>query len=116
MLANVVPQAIYSVVTNHKPQLERAEAPPEGDLPVAVIDDGTRFGGLVAQVLREDAESLDQGLAIGNVEAIAIEVGEHPLMWVEAVAVCKFETTMEVAKFGAERGGARHGGIDMQPD
>jgi len=43
---------------------------------------------------------LNQRLAIGHVKAIAIEVREHPLVRVEAVAIGELEAIVDVAKLG----------------
>ena len=48
--ADVVSQSLHPVVPDHKPELERPEASPQRDLPVAVINDGSRCGRLVAQI------------------------------------------------------------------
>src|ERR1039458_8938541 len=87
MLANVVLQAFDSVVADHEPELQRAEAASELDVPVAVVDDCARLGSLIPQVLGQNAQRLNQRLAVGDPEAVAVEVGEHPLMRIEVVAV-----------------------------
>src|SRR5215813_4277836 len=56
VLANVEAQAFYAVVAQHKPQLQGTEAAPQGDMPVAVVDDRARLGGLVAQIFGRDAQ------------------------------------------------------------
>ena len=101
---------------DHKPKLERAKTAPELDVPVAIINHRARFRGLVAQVLRQNRQRLDQLLAVGDIEAVAIEVGEHPFVRVEAVAVGEFHAIVNKAKLRAERGRAAHGGIDVQPE
>ena len=83
-----------------------SETPAERNLPIAIINDGARFRSLVAQVFRQHAEGLYERFAIGYVKAVAIKVGEHPLVGVEAVAVGIFESLMNVTKLGAERSGA----------
>ncbi len=115
VLANVELQAFDPVVAKHKPQLERAETTSEGHMPVAVVDDSTRFRGFVAEILGQHAQGFDQNLAIGDVETIAIEIGEHPLMRIEAVAVGVFESILEVAELGAKGSRAGHRGIDVEP-
>ena len=115
MLANVMLQAFDAVVADHEPQLQRAEAASQLNVPVAVVDDCSRFGGLIPQVFRQDAQGLNQRLAVGDPEAVAVEVGEHPFMRIEVVAVGEFDAALQVAEFRAEHGGARHGRVHMQP-
>src|SRR5713226_9214964 len=83
VLANVVLQAFDAVMPDYKPKLERAKTAPELDVPVAIINHSTGFSGLVAQVLRQDGKRLDQVLPVGDVEDVAIEVGEHPFVRIE---------------------------------
>ena len=104
--ANVVLQAFDAVVADHEPQLQRAEAAAELDVPVAVVDDRSRFGGLIAQVFGQDAERLNERFAVGDPEAVAIEVGEHPFVRIEVVAVGEFDSVLQMTKFRAERRGA----------
>ena len=54
--------------------------------------------------------------AVGHEEAVAVEVGEHPLVRVEAVAVGQFQAVVEVAELGAEAGRAGQGRVDVQPE
>jgi hypothetical protein len=56
---------------------------------------------------------LNQVPAIGYEEAIAIEVGEHPFMRVERVAVGKLDAIVNEAKFRTKRGRTAHGGVYM---
>src|SRR5208282_5902694 len=83
VLANVMLQAFDPVMPDHKPTLERAKTASELDVPVAIINDGAGFRLLVSQGFRQHGERLDQVLAVGDVEDIAIEVGEHPFVRVE---------------------------------
>ena len=106
VLPDVMLQAFDSVMAENKPQFQGAEATAERDVLVAVVDDGAGFGGLVAEVFRQHAESLDQGFAVGDVEDVAVEVGEHPLVRVEAVAVGVLDPGVDVAELGTECGGA----------
>src|SRR5258708_629124 len=99
VLANVVLQAFDPVVPDHKPKLERTKTAPEWNLPVAIVNDSAGFRRLVAQVLRQDGKRLDQALPVGDIENIAIEVGEHPFMRVEAVAVGEFHAIVHEAEF-----------------
>src|SRR5271165_6243046 len=85
-------------------------------MPVTIVNYRARFRSLVAQVLGKYAQRIDQRLAVCNIEAIAVEVGEHPLMRIEGVAVSKFNSVLNVAKFRTNRGRAGHRGIYMQPE
>src|ERR1700758_2875173 len=66
VLANVMLQSLDPVVANHKPELQRPEPASQLNVPVAVIDDGSRFRGLVAQILGQNTQSLNQRLAVGH--------------------------------------------------
>src|SRR5437764_7659197 len=91
MLADVKLQTLDSIMTKHKPQLQRTETSAQGDLPVTVINHSARLCGFIAQVFRKHAQRLDQRLAVGDIEAITIKVREHPFMRIEAVAVRVFK-------------------------
>src|ERR1039458_2911744 len=96
-------EAFDAVMPDHKPEFQRAKTPAQLDVPIPIIDHGARFGRLIAQVLGKNRKRLDQVLAVGNVEAIAIEVGEHPFVRIESVAVGKFHSILNETKLGAER-------------
>ena len=66
---DVMPQPLHAVMPDHEPQLERAEPPPQRDLPVAIVDHRARLRRLVPQILRQDAQRADQRGAVGHVEA-----------------------------------------------
>src|ERR1700675_5144459 len=102
VLANVVLQAFDPVMPDHEPELERTKTAPELDVPVAIINDGAGFRRLVAQVLRQDGKRLDQVLPVGDVEDVAIEVGEHPFMRIEAVTVGEFDAIVNETEFRTE--------------
>ena len=102
----MVLQAFHAIVADHEPQLQRAEAAAELNVPVAIVDHRARFRGLVAQVFRQNAQRLDERLAVGDPEAVAVEVGEHPLMRIEVVAVGEFDSVLQMAELRAERGRA----------
>ena len=87
VLTDVVAEPLGTVGPQHEPQLERPEPPPERHLPVAVVDDGPGLRRLVAQVLGEDAQRADQRGTVRHPEAVAVEVGEQPLVRVHAEAV-----------------------------
>src|SRR6185437_4417059 len=113
VLANMELQPFNSVMPQHEPQLERPKATAERYLPVTVVDDRARFSCLITQIFRQHAEGLDQSFSIGHVKAIAIEIGEHPLVRIEAVAVRGFDAIVKETKLGTERGGTGHGGIHV---
>ena len=62
--SDVVSETFDPVVANDEPELQRAEASAKRDLPVSVVNNSSRLGGLVAQVLREHTERLDQARPI----------------------------------------------------
>src|SRR6516165_2534628 len=102
MTSNMVLQALNPIMANHEPELQGAEAAAEGNLPVAVIKHRSRGGGLVLQIFRKDAERLDEGGAIGHPEAVAVEIGEHPFVRIEGIAVRQFHAILQVAKLRAQ--------------
>ena len=116
MLGDQSPQTIDPVVADDKPQLEGTEAPTQRDVPVAVVDHLARFARLVAQVFGQDAERLDQRLAITHPEGIAIEADKHPLVRVEAVGIGILETLLHPAHLGYQCCCAGVSRIDMEPD
>jgi len=77
---NLMLQPFHAVVPDDEPELQRPEAPPQRNLPVAIVNHGPGFGGLVAQIFRQHAQSLDEHLAVGHIKAIAVEIGEHPFV------------------------------------
>src|SRR5580693_6702705 len=99
--ANVMLQALHSVVPDHKPQLERTKSPPKRYLPLAVVNHRTRFRSLVAQIFRQDAQSPDKRLAVSNPETVAVESREHPLVWIEAVTVGELDAILQAPKLWA---------------
>ena len=114
--AHVRPQPLGAIVANDEPQLESAEPAAQRNVPVPVIDDLAGFRGLVAQVLRQDAERADQRGAIRDPEAVAVEVGEQPLVRIEGVAVRVLDPVVETPVLGADGCAARMRGVDVQPD
>src|SRR5258708_35770842 len=99
MLADVELQALNTVVTKHEPKLERAEPAAKRNLPITVINYGAGFSRLVAQIFRQNAQASDQNLAVEDIKTVAIEVGEHPFVGIEAVAGSILEAIMNVAQF-----------------
>src|SRR5258707_15528753 len=100
MFANVMLQALHAIMPDHKPQLQRTKPPPQLNVPVAVIDHCPRLSRLVAQVLRQNRKRLNQVLAVGDIETIAVESCKHPLVRIESVAVGKLDAVMNKPKFG----------------
>src|SRR2546427_4265017 len=107
VLADVVLQAFHAVMADYKPQLERTKSSPQRNVPVAVIKHLAGFAGFVAEILGQNAERADQRGAVGHVEAVAIEIGEHPFVRIEAVAVGQLGAVVDVAEFGADRKSTR---------
>ena len=60
-------------------------------------------------------ERVDQRRAVGDAERVALHPGEEPLVRVHAVAVRPLEAPVDRAELGADRCGARVGGVDVQP-
>ena len=116
MLANVMLQALHSVMPDHKPQLQRAEAAPQLNMPVTIINDCSGFRRLISQILRQNAECLNQCLPVRYPEAAAIEVGKHPLMRIEVVAVRDVHPVLKVPKLRTEHRRSGHRGVYMQPE
>ncbi len=106
VLTDVMLQPLYPIMPDDEPQLERAETPSQRNLPVAIVDHGTGLGGFIAQVFGQHTQSLDEGLPVRDIEAIAVEIGEHPFVGIEAVAVGKFQSGVSMAKFRTKRGRA----------
>ena len=116
MAAEVILQALDAVVADDEPELEGAEPAAQRHLPVAIIDDRARLGRLISEVLRQHAQGLDERRPVGNVEAVAVEIGEQPLVRVEGVGIGQLEPVEEVAELRAEGGGAGHGAVHVQPE
>src|ERR1019366_1771894 len=95
---------------------ERTKAAAERNVPVTVVKDCARFGCLVAKIFRKDTQRVNEGLAVGHIETVAIEVGEHPLVEVKGVAVGKFDSILDVAELRTQCGGARHSGVHVEPE
>ena len=112
---HVMLQTLHAVVADDEPQLERPEAPAKLNVPVAVVEDRARLGGLVLEVLRQDAQRAQEAGALGHPEAVAVEVGPHPLVRVEGVAVGQLQAVLQAAKLRAERGRAAHGRVHVEP-
>ena len=116
VLAQQRPQPLRAVAAQHPPQLQRAEAAPERDVPVAVVDHLAGVAGGVAQVRPGDRERVDQRLAIGHPQHVAVEVREQPLVRVERVAIGALGAALAVAVLLAEHRRAGPGGVDVVPE
>src|SRR5215468_8698471 len=103
MLADMLLQASDSIMPDHEPELQCPETAPELDVPIAVIDYGAAGCCGVAKVLGQDRKGVDQRLAVGDPETIAVEVGEHPLVWIEGVAIRQLDAFLDPPQFGADR-------------
>src|ERR1700704_1608005 len=87
MLPHLATQTLGPIAPDRRPELQRAESPAERYLPVPVVDDGPGLGGGVSKVFRQDAEGVDERLPVGYIEGVAVEVHEHPLVRIDAIAV-----------------------------
>ena len=85
----------------HEPELHARNAGPT-ELPVAIVDHRARLRRLVPQVLGHDAQGVDQRPAVGHKEATAIEIREHPLVRIEAVAIGEFQAVVHGAELRAD--------------
>src|SRR5208283_37366 len=106
VLADVVLKTFHAVITNDEPQLQGTKPAPERDMPVPVVEHCTGFRGGVAQVFWQDAQSIDERLPFGDEETVAVEIGEHPFMRIEGVAVGEFNSVLDKAEFGTQCGRA----------
>lgn len=116
VLADMRLQALDAVGANDEPDLEAAEAPTEGDLPVAVVGHEARVGVVVAQDGEGDAQGLDEPAALADPEHAAVKVGQEPLVQVGVEAVEAVKVRGQVLVLGADEGDARVGGVDVDPD
>ena len=73
-------------------------------MPIAIVNHFAGLRGLITQIFRKNAHRVDEGLAIGDVKAIAIEICEHPFVRIEAITVRELKTVVNPTKFRAERG------------
>ena len=108
-------QPVHAEVPDHEPELECTEAAAEGHLPVAVVDHLAGVGGGVAQVFGQHAQRLHQRGAVADPEGVAVEVDEHPLVRVHAVAVGLLHAGVDCAEFRAERGDSQVRGVHVEP-
>src|SRR5579885_1713053 len=106
-------QALNPVMPDHEPQLKRSKTPSQLDMPIPVIDDGSRLGRLIPQILRQDAEGLDESSSVRHPETTAIEICSHPLMRIEIVAVGVFDAVLQMTKLRTHHRRPRHRRIHM---
>jgi hypothetical protein len=92
-------QSFHPVMPDDEPKLQRAESPPQGYLPIAIVKHCAGFGRLVFQILWQNAQRFNQCITVRDIEAVAIKIGKHPFVWIEAVAVGVLDSPLEVAKF-----------------
>lgn len=87
VLPDVGLQAPDAVRAHDEPDLEAAEAPPERDLPVAVVGHEPRVRVAVAQDRQRHAQRVDQRPPVPHVQHAAVEVDQQPLVQVRVEAV-----------------------------
>lgn len=116
VLADVRLQALDAERPDDEPDLEAAEAPTKGDLPVAVVGHEPRVGVVVAQDGQGDAERLDQPAALPHPQHAAVKVGQQPLVQVGVEAVEPVQPRRQVLVLGAHEGHARVRRVHVHPD
>lgn len=115
VFADVRLESADTVMTNDEPEFEGAEAASERNLPVAIVEDFARIRGAISEVFGSDRERIGECATVAHKEAVAIEIGEQPLVGVEAERVAIFDAPENVTKFRADGGSAGVGCIDVQP-
>eukprot|EP01137_Pigoraptor_chileana_P014382 Opistho-2@68940 len=116
VLANVALHSLDTVCPHHKPQLERAEPPSQGNLPVAVVSDESRLRGGVFQVLRVDGEALHEGIAVLDPQSGAVEIDKKTLVGIEVERIGKLHAHGGVAVLWAYKGASRIRSIHVKPE
>ena len=107
-------QPLDAEAPQHEPELQGAEAPPQRNPPVAVVDHlGIALG---AQVLGLDGAGSKQGRAIAHEVGRAVEVGEEPLVRVEDEGVGVLRSGDDVPVLGEDGRAAGEGGIHVEED
>jgi hypothetical protein len=114
--AHMPPQPFGPIGAEHEPQLEGPETPPEWHLPVPVVNNRAGLTGIVAEVLRRDGQGIYKARPVGNKKAVAVEVGEQPLVRVERIAVGQLQALVLGAQLRTDGGRTGHGGVDVEPD
>lgn len=109
-------QAADAVGAQDEPQLERAEAAAQGDLPVAVVSDELVVAVLVAQVVRFDAEGVDEVAALADPDGGAVKGREHPLVRVQVEGMEVGDGFGQGLVFVEDERGSGVGCVDVDPD
>src|SRR5580704_7352791 len=115
MVANVKLQSLYAVVLYYEPQLQRPKSAAQRHMPIAIFEHRIRTCRLISQILRQDVQAARKRFAIGHKKTATVEIREHPFVRIEAVTIRKFETFLNVPKFGTKRRRPSHGRVNMQP-
>src|SRR5690348_4284408 len=84
-------------------------------MPVAKVSHRSTCRRGVAEIFRRNRQGLGQSLAVRNIEASAVEVGEHPFVTIKAITIRQLEAAMDPAKLFAQSGRASHSRIYVQP-
>src|SRR5262245_49921995 len=113
MTPHVVPQPLNPIVPDDKPQLQSTETPAQRDVPVSIVKHSTGISRAVTQILRHNTQCPNQCLSVSHIETIAIEIGEHPLMRVEAITVRELNSLLKVTILGAKSRSTGHGCVDV---
>ncbi|KUI56885.1 hypothetical protein VP1G_10850 [Cytospora mali] len=79
---DILLQAPDAVVAHDEPDLQGAEPPPQGDLPVPVVGHEAAVAVRVAVDVQLRAHGLLQPAAVGHEQAGRVEVGQQPLVHV----------------------------------
>ena len=116
MPANVVAEPLGAVVADHEPEFQGPKTTAQWHVPVTVVEHFAGVRGLIAQILGQDAQGVDQCLAIIDEKRIAVEVREHPLVGVESVAISRLDTVIDEAEFRADGRRPGHRRVDVQPE
>ena len=103
MAAHHRPQRLQTVGAQHEPQFQGAEAPPQGDAPVAVIDNLARLATL--QKGGKDRQRARQRRRIAHEMRRTVEIRQQPFMRVEDETVYGVRSRRSYP--GALRRGAR---------
>ena len=68
-LTDIVLESRYSIASQDKPKLERAEPSAQDELPVAVVDDGSCIAFFRAKVQGGDVQRVCEKLAVSDPQA-----------------------------------------------
>src|SRR5690606_35161364 len=98
-----VPKALRTVTPKDKPELERAEAPPELNPPVAEIDHVRIMGG--AEIFGRRAERAEERVRVPDEVRRAVKIGEQPLVRIEHERLGVLHAIEDPAALGEDRRG-----------